>query len=259
MVQGVPFQALRSDLSYGVRFRGALGGQRPVSRRKDYTHTDQHTANADGTLDDPCDHDKRCLWQRVRIPDWPGFAAGINILGAPVFTGSGPGRDPECGQFRAGHGRPRSRRIRLHLRNQSDLRHPFDPSFPTTPVGIRCLSTMSRRRSMGWCIGRGRWFGPGATCQQRLAAEHAILNFLKFLPAPISSIATPRYARFPTPGLSAGDALESRHRGRDVDGLRHQVGDVDTSGNASGITARLDGYLRHREFGWSAVAGRRST
>jgi hypothetical protein len=22
----------------------------------DYTHTDQYTANADGTLDDPCDH-----------------------------------------------------------------------------------------------------------------------------------------------------------------------------------------------------------
>lgn len=117
---------------------------------------------------------------------------------------------------------------------------------------------MSRRRSMGWRIGRGRWFGPGASCPQRLAAEHAILNFLKFLPAPISSITTPRYARFPTRGLNAGDALESRHDGRDVDGLRHQVGDLDTSGNASGITARIDGYLRHREFGWSAVAGRRS-
>ena len=30
-VQGVPFHALRSDLSYGVRFRGALGDQRLVS------------------------------------------------------------------------------------------------------------------------------------------------------------------------------------------------------------------------------------
>lgn len=87
----------------------------------------------DGTLDDPCGHDKRCLWQRVRSPDWPGFAAGINVLGAPVFTGSGPGRDPECGQFRAGHGRPRSRRIRLHLRNQSDLRHPVRPKFSDHP------------------------------------------------------------------------------------------------------------------------------
>jgi len=111
---------------------------------------------------------------------------------------------------------------------------------------------------MGWRRGRGRWFGPGARCQQRLAAEHAILNFLKLLPAPISSIATTRYARFPSPGLHAGDARESRHDGRDADGLRHQVGDLDTSGNASGITARIDGYLRNREFGWSAVAGRRS-
>ena len=83
-------------------------------------------------------------------------------------------------------------------------------------------------------------------------------KFLEVPPSPISSIATPRYARFPTRGLNAGDALESRHDGRDVDGLRHQVGDLDTSGNASGITARIDGYLRHREFGWSAVAGRRS-
>lgn len=28
-----------------------------------------------------------------------------------------------------------------------------------------------------------------------------------------------------------------------------RFGDLDTSGNASGITARIDGYLRHREFG----------
>lgn len=49
---------------------------------------------------------------------------------------------------------------------------------------------------------------------------------------------------FPSCGLNAGDALESRHDWRDADGLRHQVGDLD-SGNASGITARIDGCLRN--------------
>lgn len=146
MVQGVPFQALRSDLSYGVRFRGALGGQRPVSRRKDYTHTDQHTANADGTLDDPCDHDKRCLWQRVRSPDWPGFAAGINVLGAPVFTlGRAPVGIPNAGSsalVTAGLAPGEFVFIWGTSLTSATL---FDPSFPTTPVGIRCWSTMSRR------------------------------------------------------------------------------------------------------------------
>jgi hypothetical protein len=37
----------------------------------DYTHTDQYTANADGTLDDPCDP--------YKLASGSGYAIGIGL------------------------------------------------------------------------------------------------------------------------------------------------------------------------------------